>query len=377
MVNKRKTTTTTKTPKKKKLNDETSKSTKTIKNEDIMEQVETLIFKDETKKAIELLDSSIKDGSITAMTKMGILLHEGKIIEKNDEKALKLFEEAITKENLLPMYFQDELDESFDTLKNYTTKEKKKKKKDVNERALGSAFLLMGKIAEINENSRQILNFFRTSAEYGNLEAMIKTGDLYRSGVYCKQDLKLSIGYYEKAMDAKSAIGLTKYCEMLIGGLGIQKNETAALDMLEKYLKLLDKKDDKNFTFLGAIYQLLGSMYLDAGFDLGDIYYLELGRTKDEKKARDYYEKAIEHTDIKSIPEDKKSDFSDVLNNLGIIYFYQSSFERNQDFKKARKYFQTALDLGFFGARQTLDYFDANDFGAPSDDSVSDSSDEE
>ena len=110
---------------------------------------------------------------------------------------------------------------------------------------------------------------------------------------------------------------------------------------------------------------------------MGDIYYHELGQSKDEQKARDYYEKAIEHTDLKLIPEDKKKDFSETFNNLGIIYFYQFGLEKKDDFKRARKHFQNAVDFGCFEASETLNYFEANKFGVESQMSSSSSSDDE
>jgi TPR repeat protein len=179
---------------------------------------------------------------------------------------------------------------------------------------------------------------------------------------------------------------------MMICGLGMDADFAGAYTLLEDAIKDFDDNETNKKGF-GLIYYQLGDLTLDgngctkdeskaktlfeiainkygnheAYLALGDIYQYGLGETKDEKVAKDYYEKGIDSIKFDSIPKDKISEYGDILNLLGIFYFYNSnSVTRKENFIKARKYFELASKFENEEATSTLNYFDDNEFGIES-----------
>jgi TPR repeat protein len=176
---------------------------------------------------------------------------------------------------------------------------------------------------------------------------------------------------------------------MMIMGLGMNVDFLGAYALLEDAIKNFDD-NEINKKGLGLIYYQLGELTLDGDgcmkdeakakdlfedsvnkygnnegyLSLGDIYKYGLGVTVDENLAKDYYEKGIEFIDLNSVLKDKYSEYCDILNNLGIYYFYNSKpSTRKENYVKARKYFELACKFGCEEATKTLDYFDDNGFG--------------
>jgi hypothetical protein len=179
---KRKSQPTSTTNKKKKLNDNNSKEVKELEFSENIEKVSQLFKQEKSKEALKILQTDIDKGSTEAINFMIKILMEGILIEKNSEKAFQLCEEAITKENILPLFYQAQMlykgegipqdyEKSLKLFKDFTNKEKRKKKP--NETLLGEAFNWMGDISIKLNGTRQCVSYFKSSSDYGNVDAMV------------------------------------------------------------------------------------------------------------------------------------------------------------------------------------------------------------
>ncbi|KAK8840395.1 hypothetical protein M9Y10_030956 [Tritrichomonas musculus] len=316
-------------------------------------------------------------GYSPAINHLGEIYH----IEKNYNKALKYYEKAIQMNNsdsmvnLASLYFngQGVKQDNNRTLYYLESAAKLNNHKALNN--LGT-FYLDGIIVE--QNYLKAFNYFERSSKFNNVCAYLNLGFCYLNGFGVNKDYLKAKKYYEKAASYKNSKAFAYLANLYADGLGVEKNYEKAIyyyqlainqdnnpialnnlgdfyrkgfgvkqDFLkakELYEKAVKLGNSTSMNNLGSLYKYglgvdqdysLAKKYYELGtkcnnsdsyLNLGAIYYLE----KNYVKSKEYIEKAANMNNLNA--------------NLFLGYFYFRGFGVDQDFVKARKYFESSSD---------------------------------
>ncbi|WRA30882.1 sel1 repeat family protein [Helicobacter pylori] len=159
--------------------------------------------------------------------------------------------------------------------------------------------------------------------------AKLNPEELFNLGMlsYDKQDFSKARKYFEKACDLNNGKGCKNLGSLYYNGDGVKQDSKKAATMFEKACELKES---------------------DACVALAGLYYNGDGVKQDSKKADALFEKACKLGDQKACELLKSvlmgglmaNPNPEELFNLGV-----KSYEE-QDFSKARKYFEKACELG-------------------------------
>ena len=155
------------------------------------------------------------------------------------------------------------------------------------------------------------------------------------------------------------------------------QSDVKAMIKLADYYRSIDELD-KAFKYVhkSTLYS-----YPEGERKLGYYYERGIGCTKDLLKARQFYELAAMHGDVKAkyniglfyyrnkqypqafnlVKESADMNYSKAT--LLLAYFYEHAYGTAQDFDKAKEYYLKALELGEKGIYHRLGYYSYNGYG--------------
>ena len=107
---------------------------------------------------------------------------------------------------------------------------------------------LAGISFEKEEKYREAFRWFLESANDGHIEAQIKIGDYYASGIFIKQDYSKSVLWYTRASTYGNTEALIKLANLYKDGLGTEKDLKLAYDLYHRASSSCEDAD--------ALYQL-------------------------------------------------------------------------------------------------------------------------
>ncbi len=330
------------------------------------------------KNAISWYRKAAMQGHMQAQTTLGLLYINGEYIERNPKFAAKYLLMATKNKQALSEPKQAE------TVEPTTGKKKKSKqpekaeltdyekgvaaynKKDyfsalkfwlpLSGKESNQADFMIGKLLLNKEvdpvDGMKAVYWFKRAADNGHLASQTQLGLMYLNGDLIKRDLTVATSWLLEATHNKS-----------IAGSNIDK-DVAAKDSKKKNIKNKDKTKkksakeiqqeyaetfDKGMRAYGRKDYEKAIMYLyplalknddDAQRVLGDIYVREEGVYKDIKKGLEWYNRAIEHDNIKA------------ARRLGLMYL-NGKFVK-QDSKKGVSFLLKAARLGDVESQRTL-----------------------
>lgn len=187
--------------------------------------------------AVKYFNKARKLKCSNAFNSFGLIYLNGTIphIKQNKEKAIEMFEEAISLGNVY-------------------------------------AYNNLGSIYEKDKNYEKAIELYTISADNGDSWANNQLGEFYRKGIFVKKDLKKAFDYYEKASDSTqftmcpwANYNLAKY--FYIPGcleIGIKKDLNKAIELLQ----YIENKLPESIVVLMDVYKELytetnNSFYLD------------------------------------------------------------------------------------------------------------------
>ncbi len=202
-------------------------------------------------------------------------------------------------------------------------------------------------------------------ANIGNVQAMHDLGALYYFGTGVPQDFEKARHWFEKAANLDFPYSFLALALIYHRGEGVEKNSQKAID----YIKKIEKKGGTPSLFcsLGVLYNTgyivekndkKAVLYYEKAIARGDerglarlgvLYFDGSGTKKDEKKGLELLQKAA-----------KKGD-PEAFFYLGVAH------EINKDFVKARKFYENAVEKGYFCALIYLGDLYYNGNGVPQD----------
>ena len=187
--------------------------------------------------AVKYFNKARKLKCSNAFNSFGLIYLNGTIphIKKNKEKAVEMFEKAISLGNIY-------------------------------------AYNNLGNVCEKDKNYEKAIELYTISADNGDSWANNQLGEFYRKGIYVKKDLKKAFDYYEKSIDTTqftmcpwAFYNLAKY--FYIPGcleIGVKKDLNKAVELLQ----YIENKLPESIVELINVYQELykntsNQFYLD------------------------------------------------------------------------------------------------------------------
>ncbi len=162
----------------------------------------------------------------------------------------------------------------------------------------------------VEQDYGKALEWYQKAAELGNTVAMYTLGYMYEHGLGVEQDYAKAMEWYQKAAD---------------GGDVHAKNHISIL-----YQEGLEQKDA---VLLEYYKKASGLDYVDAAYQLGNMYFTGQGVEQDYGKALKLYRNAAE-----------LGRNTNAMTRIG--YMYGEGQGVKQDYEKAIEWFQKAADMG-------------------------------
>ena len=271
------------------------------------------------EEAIKLYQISADEGIIGGMLNLALCYDLGESVEANYEKALELFFK-ISKynvpfvQNMIGGYYYHGFGISKDLEKaaEWWEKAANASEKDA-QYNLGHLYYYG---EGVSKNIDEAIKWYTKAAEAGNAQAQNILGFLYYNGKGVNKDLKKSIMWYEKAAEQENCEALYALGNMLYSD-GYYNGDKFVWDY-EAAAKMFKKAAEQG--------------YAKAQNKLGECYAAGYGFEKNYSKALEWYMKAAEQND------------ADAMYNIGSCYFAGNGVEA--DFDEAVKWYQKAADNG-------------------------------
>ena len=270
------------------------------------------------EESIAILEKKAGEGDVEAMFMLGVLFWDGTDVERNIEKSIKYYEQAI---------------ENGDTRSMFN---------------LASLYDFAGE-GIIPQNLSRAIELYTLAADKGEVCAQTNLGVIYETGTGVPQDYSKAVDLYERAaaqgdFDAELNLGY-----LYEAGHGVDKDLHKASQL---FMNAAENGDPDAQNKLGVYYeQGLGGLPVDpekavslyqsaaeqnnpdAQFNLANMYETGTGVEKDPKKVLEWYSKSAENGK------------REALFNLGALY--QSGTDGiPQDLSKAYQYYQRAAKQG-------------------------------
>lgn len=256
---------------------------------------------DDYEKALTYYEKCETDNPY-AKAAIAYLYKEGKGIDKDENKALSLFSDAISDIDTDALLNSAEIiyaDEA---------------------RSIVGEMYYNGDIGG-EPDYTTAMEFFDIAAKTNNTVAYNDIGYMYLNGEGIEQDYDKALEYYQKSADLGDRIGIHQLGYMYQYGCGVDQDYSKSIEYYEKAAEL---------------------GYARSYNQIGLMYYNGEGVAQDYSKAQEYFELAVQGNDGYG------------FNNLGMMYLYGDGVE--QDYKKAAEYFEDGANRGHAGAMANLAY---------------------
>lgn len=295
------------------------------------------------EKAIRLFEKALQLGNKNSLNNLGNLF----LLDKpNIEKAKYYFQIGTFMENpesyhCLGELYLYHLKDFKSARQNFTKAAKFGYSKSINK--LGEMFL---KGIGTEKNKEYAMEHFKNAAELNNDSSLNYLGEIYIGGVRVYQNYEKAKEYFLQAIELGNSDAMNNLGEIYL--LGVSK-DGKNLDLAAKYFEMAAALgNSKSLHYLGEM-SFYGEKFeknyhksieyfeyasdlgnINSMYYLGDIYYHGLGIEKNYEMAKVYFEKSAEGGNQFSI------------NRLGEIYLKGLGVEK--DYKKAREYFEKAIE---------------------------------
>jgi TPR repeat protein len=205
----------------------------------------------------------------------------------------------------------------------------------------------------VTEDKTESVKWYIKAAEQGYADAQTQLGYMYSNGIGVKKDDAEAVKWYIKAANQGHARGQNNLGVKYMKGLGVTKNESEALKWFRKSAEQGDEMGQRalgNMYFNGQAlekneaeafkwYKKAAEQdYADSQFELGSMFEDGVGVKKDLIEAIKWYKKAAEQGN------------SNALNNLGLIYQYESLnlgyYRSSNDMEEALKLYRESAEQG-------------------------------
>lgn len=280
-------------------------------------------FPKETDIGIKYFEYAISKKNVEAMENYGKLLFQGEIIPKDEEKAVKILDEAAKKYN------------------------------SSNAKLQLSKIILSHQSFDINDKNENVnwplaKKYSKEAADAGNVEAILHYANLSFKEKKCKfgeihSDIVESFNYYKKAVDKGDATAIAIYGEFIEYGWAFTKPDPEAA--IQYYKQSYEKGNMAGYALLGAaLYNAIGGLIkneedgeklIQISLEQDNIYgirHYAVNIAKD-KEERNKYLKIL-------------ADRGDALGylNTGIAYYNGDGTEKNVEL--GVKYLERAIEEG-------------------------------
>ena len=215
--------------------------------------------------------------------------------------------------------------------------------------ANAESFLSLGKLYnfghDLDKNIQKAIEYYKLAARSNISDGYYYLGLIYENNDGIKQDYSTAKGYYELSARQNNAKSIYRLGYLYMKGYGVQQDYLKA----KEYFLLSAKQNNSN-----------------ALLELGNIYFDGLGIEKDYIKAKEYFEQSAKHNNFyayynlaimyekgigchQDLSKAKKlyklsaqkNDHTNILVNLGDMYFQGHLFKQN--YSKAKYYYEIAL----------------------------------
>lgn len=283
---------------------------------------------------------------VMAIVSLGSCYDRGAGVERDREKAFKLFEKAYTIADPLKL---SAYNLALYYARGYVTpidnyKAEQLLKEVINSRAtFGPAYMTLAPIYEkggygVEKDAVKAFETWKNLANLGDAVGQLETGGCYKNGVGVNKDKQKASEYFKKSADKGNEIAMYELSTIYID----ENKYSEAIDLLEK-------SGMKGFNF--------------AYYSLGDMYYRGNGVAQSYGKAYDYFTKGIGDSNCKfrlalmlrngigvTKDENKSNELMILSANEGMdraqyllgCDYYSGTYEQN--YSLAVKYLEMALD---------------------------------
>lgn len=201
-------------------------------------------------EAFKILNDNLSslDNNADALVTMGNIYIFGNGQPKNEKKALTFFLRASELGNVLSMY-----NTGLAYLKGIGCSKDSEKGKYWMERAAShgdqTSMLVLAEISFEKEDYKNAIQWYKKLSNLGNKVGMYELAEMYTQGKGCEKSYKMAAELFEKIIDGnvtkESLEPVKKSLNMLatlhITGLGVEKNQTYAIELLKFSHKLGDE----------------------------------------------------------------------------------------------------------------------------------------
>lgn len=298
-------------------------------------------------KASKLAHPAAYEGDVKSQALIGSFYIYGTGVRQDKERGIEWLEKAADKGFVSVLndlgnvyYIHKEYNKAFDYYKSAAEKELA-----IAQYNLGNMYFYG--TGTIQKNTQQAYNWHKKAALQNYAAAQSQIGWNYETGKGgTEKNLKKSIEWYTKAAAQGYPVAQNNLGLIYEHGKGVEQNYTIAREWYEK----------------AAAQDYGRSLYV-----LGYFYYYGHGVEKDDRKAIDYYKKALKHgfspallglgivyhqsLEFKNYGKAYayykkaiKNDLCIAMNNLGVMYGKGEGVD--QDFEKAREWYEKATDCG-------------------------------
>lgn len=188
-----------------------------------------------------------------ALARLGYLYREGKGVEKDRKKALKLFRKAAAQENAFGQYNLGYFySQGYELARNYkearTLYRKAAEKGDANGQS--NFGHLYDKALGVTEDNQKAVYWYRKAAEQGYANGQYNLGVKYEKGEGIARDYKKAVYWYRKAAEQAYAPALSNLGHMYLNGFGVLKDYQKAFYWLNKAVKQDEPHGQYNLGFM-------------------------------------------------------------------------------------------------------------------------------
>lgn len=322
-----------------------------------MEEVMKILTKNPSR-TMEVFQKRALSGNAVDLFRLGVLYHDGEIVEQDMEKAVSYFMQAaclghVKSKRCLAECFRtgrgvpQNQTAAFNWLRNAA-----ESGDTVAQCNLGAFY------GERHGNPSQIFRWSKEAAVKGNIKAMCNLGKCYFNGYGVEQDIHSAFQWYSRAAEGGMSDALVGLYLCYTSGKLIEEEIEKGLECLEQavekgnvtaiyqkgvYLRRTGKPDEALEYFQKAVH--LG--YEPALYDLGKAWYDGHEDNPNDQKALEYFLKSAENG------------HADSMFMLALCYLQSRGVEYSRE--KAVDWLAEAAALGHAEAKQELDRLSRTD----------------
>jgi len=182
-----------------------------------------------------------------------------------------------------------------------------------------------------------------------------KANDIY----YFKNRPNDSVSIYQKAAKHGNVLAKIQLAKMYYYGIGVQKNQSKALDIIKKSEKKFEQKILDKDPFAQYLYAYLkgAGIYFTKNLDTEKKYYLKASKQNNaiaqNNLANIYYDEKNFKEALKWYKKSAAKGNPIAYSNVGIIYHYGRGVQQNYD--EAKRWYKKAIAFNVDRAQKNLD----------------------